>query len=158
MKRYLWIYVMITAIWVLTSCSEDDGAPNETQTYGTISGTVTFVGTWPDKGDVQVSAWTSWPPAGPPAASSDVLTPGNATQSYKLEGLSLGSYPVITVGWRDPADPAGAVVLGIYHGDATEAGVDSLGNVTAQPLGIEVSKDHLTFTDINMTANLDVAP
>jgi hypothetical protein len=135
-------------------CS-DDKNPVSSSSTGEISGTITFTGGWPAKGNIQVSMWTSWPPTGPPAAFSAPLTPGVATQTYKISGLSKGPYSVITVGWRDPADPTGAKVIGVYSANDI-LGVDCKGQFTVQPLPVEISDGNLKAKNVNIRANLDL--
>jgi hypothetical protein len=141
-------------------CS-DEKNPVETQQLGEISGTVTFVGTWPTAGPVQVSVWSSWPPAGPPAAASNpAFTSGIASQTYKIEGLNKGTYPVITVGWRDVANPANSKVLGIYWANSDSVGIaDGSGRTLSgvQPIAIEISDAKLKWSNVNIKANLDFA-
>jgi len=152
--------ILITTSLVLCmafvfGCSEEKN-PVQSSTTTEISGTVTFNGAWPAKGNIQVSLWTSWPPAGPPAAFSAPLTPGVATQTYKISGLSKGPYAVITVGWRDPADPTGAKVIGVYSANSTLSGVDCKGDFTVAPLPVEISDSNPKATNINLVANLDI--
>ena len=145
--------VLSMALWL--GCS-DDKNPVQSSTTTEISGTITFNGTWPAKGNVQVSLWTSWPPAGPPAAFSASLTPGVASQTYKISSLSKGPYAVITVGWRDPADPTGAKVIGVYSANNTLSGVDCKGDFTVAPLPVEISDSNPKATNVNLVANLDI--
>jgi hypothetical protein len=145
---------LVFLMGLMLGCSEDKN-PVQSQTSGEISGTLTFTGTWPTKGNIQVSMWTSWPPAGPPAAFSSPLTPGVATQTYKISGLNKGPYSVITVGWRDPADPTGAKVIGVYSANDI-LGVDCKGQFTVQPLPVEIADGQLNFTNVNIRANLDL--
>lgn len=145
--------VLSMALWL--GCS-DDKNPVQSSTTTEISGTITFNGTWPAQGNIQVSLWTSWPPAGPPAAFSAPLTPGVATQTYKISGLSKGPYAVITAGWRDPADPTGAKVIGVYSANNTLAGVDCKGDFTVAPLPVEISDNNPKATNVNLVANLDI--
>ncbi len=151
------VFILITLLPLLYGCSEDK-KPTDGGEFGEISGTVTFVGTWPSTGEVQVSIWSTWPPAGPPAAATDPLTAGTAVQSYKIEGLSKGTYTAVTVGWRDPANPAGAKVLGIYWEKSDSLGVDSNGNPTVQPMPIEVSEGKLVWSNVDIKADLDIVP
>ena len=147
--------VALLALFALASCSSDSTSSNN---LGEISGTVTFTGQWPTVGDIQVSAWASWPPAGPPAAASDVFTSGVNSQSYKIEGLSQGEYPVITIGWRDPDNPQGALVLGVYWANSDSAGVDSTGMPYVTPEAVNITADKLNWNTVNLKANLDVVP
>jgi hypothetical protein len=101
------------------ACGGDDnptvGDPANT---GSVSGTVTFIGTWPATGDVQVAVYSSLPPTGPPDAYTNPLSPGTAypTYAYKLAGLDPGSYDGVIVSWRDPSDPLSSRIIGQYSG------------------------------------------
>lgn len=151
LRKFLAIFIFISLLFLL-SCSNGTGSSSE---FGKISGSVTFLGNWPSTGDVQVSAWTEWPPAGPPAVASDVFTSGVNPQDYVLEGLSKGTYKVITAGWRDPNNPSGALVLGVYWAKDS-IGVDTTGMPTVNPQSIEVSSDHLNWNNINIVADLNI--
>ncbi|MDZ7361525.1 MAG: hypothetical protein ONB46_12490 [candidate division KSB1 bacterium] len=153
-SRFLAVVSVVLFLAFILGCSEEQN-PVQSQTSGEISGTITFTGTWPAKGNVQVSMWTSWPPAGPPAAFSAPLTPGVATQTFKISGLNKGPYSVITVGWRDPADPTGAKVIGVYTGNDV-LGVDCKGDFTLPALPVEIAEGRLKYTNINIRANLDI--
>lgn len=142
-------------IGFVSGCGDDDN-PVESEELGEISGTVNFVGSWPEIGEIQISVWANWPPAGPPAGFSDPFISGEGSQTFHIEGLSKGSYPVISVGWRDPANPAEARILGIYW-EGEGLGVDEMGMPTAPPLSIEIADDKLVWTGVNITANLDIA-
>jgi hypothetical protein len=154
MLRLLTAMSWFLFIALIFGCSEEKN-PVESQSPGEISGTITFVGTWPATGNIQVSMWTSWPPAGPPAAFSSALTSGVATQTYKISGLNNGPYSVITVGWRDPADPTGAKVIGVYTGNDI-LGVDCKGQFTLAALPIEISDSQRKVANVNIRANLDI--
>lgn len=148
--------VVVVSLGFFAGCGEDEN-PATTEKFGEVSGTVTLVGTWPSIGDVQVSIWVSWPPAGPPAAATDPLTPGEARQTYTIEGLSKGTYSAVTVGWRDPTNPAGAKVLGLYWERSDSVGVSASGP-PAQPIPIEISDAKLVWSNIDIKANLDIVP
>lgn len=161
MRTYRILMAVSLALFLafVVGCS-DDKNPTQTPQYGTVSGTVKLVGAWPAIGNVQVSIWSSWPPAGPPAAASAVFTSGQNLQTYKLEGLNKGSYPVVTVGWRDPANPAAAKVLGIYWANSDSVGVADGRGITlsgVQALPVNVVDGSMTWTNINIKANLDFA-
>ncbi len=141
---------------LLLGCSKEDN-PVQAEQFGEISGTVTFVGSWPQVGEVQVSIWANWPPMGPPAAASVAFQPGQNVQTYKIDGLSKGTYPVVTVGWRDPNNPAGAKVLGVYWANKDSVGVADDGiTLKVQPIAIEISDDKLVWNNIDIKANLDI--
>lgn len=161
MRTYRILMAMSLALFLafVMGCG-DDKNPIQNPQFGEVSGTVKFVGAWPATGNVQVSIWSSWPPAGPPVAASAVFTSGQNSQTYKLEGLNKGSYPVVTVGWRDPANPAAAKVLGIYWANSDSVGVADGRGITlsgVQALPVNVADGNLTFTNINIKANLDFA-
>ena len=151
------VFMLLALLPSLLGCGEDEG-PFDGEKFGEVSGTVTFVGTWSSTGAVQVSIWTVWPPIGAPAAATDPLAVGSAVQSYKIEGLSKGTYTAVTVSWRDPANPAGAKVLGIYWERSDSLGVDGNGNPTVQPMPIEVSDEKLVWSNADIRADLDIVP
>jgi hypothetical protein len=136
------IIASILLLAFLTSCSDSTSSSEE---FGTVSGTVTFTGTWPATGEIQVSIWSAWPPAGPPAQASEVFTVGENEQTYKIEGLTKGEYPVVTLGWRDPADPANAKTIALYSDPVTFA-----------PISIEISDKQMTWKNIDFQADLSV--
>ncbi|MCK5380752.1 MAG: hypothetical protein KAJ81_04725 [Candidatus Latescibacteria bacterium] len=156
MRRLLITFAVIVLSGFLAGCS-DDGNPAGGEQFGEVSGTVTFTGTWPTTGDVQVSIWASFPPAGPPAGATDPLASGDVV-AYKIEGLNKGTYAAITVGWRDPTNPAGAKILGIYWAETDSLGVNAVGAPTATAVSIEISDAQMDWSAIDMTANLDIAP
>jgi hypothetical protein len=150
---------LVVIIAFFLGCS-DDKNPVQTQQYGTISGTVKLVGAWPATGNVQVSIWANWPPTSAPAGASAIFTSGQNSQTYKIEGLNKGAYPVVTVGWRDPASPATAKVLGIYWANSDSVGVADGRGITlsgVQALPVNVADGNMTWTNVNIKANLDFA-
>ncbi len=100
-----------------TSCGGDDGpAAGDPANTGSVSGTVTFMGSWPATGDVQVAVYSSLPPAGPPDGYTNPLGPNINTYNYTIAGLDPGVYEGVIVSWRDPGDPLSSVVIGQYSG------------------------------------------
>ena len=142
---------------VVFAACEDKESPAESGQYGEVSGTVNLVGSWPEAGEVVVSLWASFPPQGPPAYSSDVLTPGQATQSYKIEGVAKGTYPALAVGWSVPGSPGG-YILGVYWADTDSLGVDAAGTPVVDPTPIEISDAQMIWTGADIKANLDIVP
>lgn len=154
MNRKSIFYVMIVLAFAAFMGCSDDNNPVKAPEFGTVSGRVTFVGAWPATGDVQISIWTSWPPAGPPAKASDVIAKGTMVYDYKLEGLNKGEYKALTVGWRDPANPSGAKVLGLYWANADSSGVSAAPPFYATPSTINVNDAKMEWANINMKADL----
>ncbi len=155
-KRIFLLSVILSFTLIFWGCEKDSTGPEND--FGSVSGKINFIGTWPSNGDIQVSIYSAWPPMGPPDVATDPLPSGSNSQSYKIEGISKGDYSAIVVGWRDPADPAGAKIIGIYHQNANSAGVDATGLPTVAPTAINISNSNLNFTTIDMQANLDIAP
>ena len=165
MQRYsvIAIWLVIIALGALMGCSEDD-SPTETSEFGEVSGTITFVGTWPSAGDVQVSIWSQLSEDGQPFMAPDRNTeplarPEGNTAAYKIQELSKATYLAVTVGWRDPDNPmAGGKVLGVYWAQADSVGADREGLIAVTPTPIEISDDRLVWSNIDIKANLDVVP
>ncbi len=162
MKRSVFSAIVLLAgsSVFLFACGGDDNLVTPAQQYGSVSGTVTFVGNWPATGEVQISIWPSWPPAGPPSAATLPIAK-TTTYKYKIEGLNRGIYKAITAGWRDPANPAGARVLGIYINDPNNSGVsiDANGRPTyATPTPVEIADGKMDHTGLDIKADLAFAP
>lgn len=131
--RLLATVVAMAAVIGISACNDDDNPTGGGPTTGTVSGTVTFDGTWPSTGDVQVSIYSQLPPPfyvpmGPPDAFTNPITGSPTTYNYEMSGLTFGDYAGILVSWRDPANPSGAKLLGQYW-----VYVDSLGIVDGGP-------------------------
>lgn len=153
--KSLFCLLALVGLMFLTACSDDEN-PVKPRDFGTVSGQVTFTGAWPSFGDVQVSIWTSWPPAGPPEKASDPIAAGTTTYNYKLEGLNKGEYKALTVGWRDPANPTTAKVLGLYWANSDSSGVSSLPPFYATPTTINLNDAKIDWTNANIKADLSI--
>jgi hypothetical protein len=147
----------LLTLGLISACDDDDDPTGPAATTGSISGTVTFLGTWPASGNVQVSVYSSYPPMGPPDGFTDPI-PAGASYNFKIEGLDPGNYAAVVVGWRDPAMPASAVCNGIYWVNPDSVGVAA--NCVPEPPGpmgvtVQVGKDQ---SGVNITADLDLVP
>ncbi|HXV13443.1 MAG TPA: hypothetical protein VEC56_04495 [Candidatus Krumholzibacteria bacterium] len=141
----------------LPACDDDDDNPmGGGPTTGTVAGTVTFEGTWPSVGNVQISVYSTYPPMGPPDAFTDPI-PAGTSYDYSIAGLDPGDYAAILVGWRDPADPPGAKVIGMYWAFVDSVAVDGNGDPVGPPSAVTVEAGQ-TESNLDITANLDVAP
>ncbi len=157
MKRYSTVItVLLVSAFILLGCEKDATGPEEDE-FGSLSGTVNFIGTWPTNGEIQISVYSSFPPAGPPDYFTEPLTE-TSSYSYKIEGITKGNYPAVVVGWRDPADPTGAKLIGFYFQDPENVAVDANGNPTVNPLSLTIASGSMHHENINIKANLDVAP
>jgi len=156
-KRTIAIFILFFTALSL-SCSDSTTAPNT----GSISGTVTFVGNWPSTGEVQVSVYqlldAPFIPTGPPEQATDALAT-TTSYDFKFEGLDKTSYAAIFVGWRDPANPAGARLLGVYWANSDSVGISSqTGLPVQQPSSVTIDDNNVDVSGINITANLNLAP
>lgn len=101
------------------ACGDDDNpASGDPANTGSVSGTITFTGTWPATGDVQVAVYSSLPPAGPPDGFTNPLNPATdyPTYDFTIAGLDPGTYDGIVVTWRDPGNVLSSEVIGEYSG------------------------------------------
>jgi len=148
--RILAIAVAVAAMLGILACGDDDNPAMPTT--GSIAGTVTFQGTWPTTGQVQVSLFSSWPPSGPPDAFTDPIAAATS-YDYRFDGLDPASYAAVVVGWLDPNLPPGSEeVLGMYWEH-----VDSVAVARDTPKAVVVTAGQ-TKGSVNMLADLDVAP
>jgi len=153
---------LFAIVLFVSACGEDDKVTNPDITvpeFGTVSGRVIFDGTWPAVGNVQVSIFSSWPPAGPPYQASPVIAANSATYDFKFEGLAKNTYPAVVIGWRDPANPTRAKVIGIYINDPFKPGITVTGGqpTYATPVPIAISDAKMTWTSVDIRADLSLA-
>ena len=132
----------------------DETIPAES---GTISGVITFSGTWPISGTVSISLNTDWPPTVAPYAfipiSSNELNSDNQ-YSYIFEDVAFGTYAALAVSWEDPEDDNPATnqhTFGAYGG--TYPFFVEYGGIN--PTAITISVSDYLMTDLNFDANLD---
>ena len=84
---------------IMVSCEDNNTNEEVLAEFGSISGNVTFSGSWPDSGEVLITLDTSYPPQGPPAAFSYITSDdiSNGVYNYNFSDLSFRSYEAITV-------------------------------------------------------------
>ena len=121
MKYSLLQYFALLLIILSIGCEDekaDDSAGNLAES-GTIYGTITFSGIWPDSGQVLLTLDTSFPPTGPPAKFEYVTTEGLADSKYdySFDNLSFASYGAISVTYWPEDYPNGtySMLSGYYQ-------------------------------------------
>ncbi len=146
MKRTgVWMMVLGTAL-VWSACTQrSETIP---PTTGTLRGTITFHGEWPyAAGDsVNLSLFTVWPPAGPPAQYIYLTPPANPTDTvhtvtFEMTDVDLGTYH-LAAGWH-------SFLLG-YGGSVTL----TESTLTVDSLQFEASFDTLYTRSISGTLNV----
>ncbi len=165
MRRSRWfaatIIVGTLLALVFGSCSSDNNDNQNPPTAGTLNGQVIFYGEWPDSGTVQVSVFDNWdvglancawcPDAanGPPDYYTAALqdpNPNNGdgpdTVSFTIEGITLGTYQAVAVGWRAPTQ-------GDIHCDEPVIGLFG-----AEPTGPDTLPNAVVFTADESTQNV----
>ena len=91
--------ILASFFLIIVSCEDNNTNEEVLPEFGSISGTVTFSGSWPDSGEVLITLDTSYPPQGPPAAFSYITSDeiSNGVYNYNFSDLSFRSYDAITV-------------------------------------------------------------
>ena len=94
---------VVAFILVLFSCEDNNANEEPLREFGSISGTITFIGTWPSDPDsiseVLITLDTNYPPMGPPAGFKYVTRADleNNIYSYSFGELSFRDYDAVTV-------------------------------------------------------------
>ena len=90
---------IIIFILILTSCEDSDPNIDPLPEFGSISGAISFIGAWPDSGEVLVTLDTNYPPMGPPASSKTIENDElvDNVYEYSFKGLAFGEYAALTV-------------------------------------------------------------
>ena len=142
------------SIMFLTMACEDNETVDTPPESATLSGTITFTGTWPDTGTVAVSLSSTWPPQGAPAASAAITSAdlANNTYTYTFENVTFGSYASIAVSWEDPNDTnpmSNQHPLGVYGATAEADFMDAT--------SVTVTETEYELTGLSFDADLSLA-
>lgn len=96
---------------------------------------------------------------GPPDAYTDPIQGAPAQYTYKMEGLDKATYAAIYVSWRDPQNPAASRLLGMYWAYPDSVGIDARSGLPLeQPAPVTVNSANLNLSNLNIAADLDLAP
>ena len=97
MKNLL-ILSLTTVMFITTAC-EDDKVTVSKPESATISGIVTFTGTYPDTGSVMLTLDTAYPPQGAPAGFKMIAQADldNGSYVYLFSELAFGDFAALTV-------------------------------------------------------------
>ncbi|MFC1500230.1 hypothetical protein ACFL6T_04340 [Candidatus Zixiibacteriota bacterium] len=150
--------LLLTGIILLSACTDDPASVPQT---GSVTGTITFSGTWPDAGDVQVSIYSvlspPWIPMGPPDQANDSITGNPDTDEFTFSGLEFGDYTAIYVSLRDPSNPAATQLLGMYWAHPDSVGISPFtGLPLTQPTAVTIDKDYPHLTGIDLLVDFDL--
>jgi len=152
MKSYIIFAFIVMFTFVFLSCGEEE--ETAVPTTGTVSGTVTFLGTPPPgENEVQVSLFATLDaqgrPAGPPDFYSDPLPQITGTVPYTISGVSFGTYKLVAVGWELKDSPPGTpeIPIGMYGFNPP---------TDNEPDPITVSKDNPDITGIDIIADYNL--
>lgn len=148
-KNVLWTILLFIAVGLMISCEDEEDLPES----GTLLGTVTFTGSWPDTGDVFISLQNSWPPTGAPYALGVIIEEDLSSGQYgfSFEEVAFGTYGALSVSWEDPDDNNPATnqhILGAYGATAQAYFMD------ADSLIVSVENAELTGLDFGADLNL----
>ena len=118
MQKYIIIAFMVFGLVILNGCGEDE---EELPTTGSVSGTITFMGTPPEGNkEIQVSIFSvlgeNGFPVGPPDHYSEPFEEFTGKVSYTISGVSFGTYKLAAIGYENPDSPPGTpeTVIGMY--------------------------------------------
>ena len=157
MNINLKILTNIFIFLIIFGCNSNNGTESIIPEDGTITGTIIFVGQWPDDGEITVSLSSTWPPQGIPSSYSGITKEDliDNTYTYIFENITFGTYGGITVAWEDPNDPNLATqkhILGASSGSYPF--ISQYGGTNPDPITISTVEYYLN--ELNITANLNL--
>jgi len=93
------LILSLTSVMLITTACEDDDATESKPENGTISGIVTFTGTYPETGDVMLTLDTAYPPQGAPAGFKMIAQTDldNGSYVYSFGELAFGDFAALTI-------------------------------------------------------------
>ncbi|MCS5646925.1 MAG: hypothetical protein NZ838_12450 [Candidatus Marinimicrobia bacterium] len=147
--KTLLVLSLLSVMFSAMAC-EDSDTDDTVPESATLSGVVTFSGTWPGTEILSISLNPTWPPTGAPYASK-YITPAEIESdqySYIFKDVAFGAYASISVSWMDPYDPnpmTNQHILGVYGGTAQAFFMDA-DSVIVSETNYEVSGLDFTAT------------
>ena len=153
--KTLLVLSLLSVMFSAMAC-EDSDTDDTVPESATLSGVVTFSGTWPGTGTVSISLNPTWPPTGAPYAFKYITSAEIESDqySYIFEDVAFGTYAALAVSWEDPEDDNPATnqhTFGAYGG--TYPFFVEYGGIN--PTAITISVSDYLMTDLNFDANLD---
>jgi len=93
------LILSLTSVMLITTACEDDKVTVSKPESATISGVVTFTGTYPDTGSVMLTLDTTYPPQGAPAGFKMIAQADldNGSYVYSFSELAFGDFTALTV-------------------------------------------------------------
>ena len=140
--KTLLVLSLLSVMFSAMAC-EDSDTDDTVPESATLSGVVTFSGTWPGTEILSISLNPTWPPTGAPYASK-YITPAEIESdqySYIFEDVAFGAYASISVSWLDSDDSnpmTNQHALGVYGGTAQAFFMDA-DSVIVSEINYEVS-------------------
>ena len=138
------LILSLTSVMLITTACEDDKVTVSKPESATISGVVTFTGTYPDTGSVMLTLDTAYPPQGAPAGFKMIAQADldNGSYVYSFSELAFGDFSALTVTyWPNGYSTASMdyTLIGSYP----------------NPLILPVSSFTLDEDNAEMTINID---
>ena len=138
------LILSLTSVMLITTACEDDKVTVSKPESATISGIVTFTGTYPDTGSVMLTLDTAYPPQGAPAGFKMIAQADldNGSYVYSFSELAFGDFTALTVTyWPNGYSTASMdyTLIGSYP----------------NPLILPVSSFTLDEDNAEMTINID---
>ncbi|MEE9190470.1 MAG: hypothetical protein V3U16_06840 [Candidatus Neomarinimicrobiota bacterium] len=124
------ILIMIfVAIFVILGCEDTKAEENKPES-GQIMGTITFLGDWPEDGQVAVSLNVNWLPTGAPYAFFSITQDDlvNGSYNYDFTDVAFGDYALIVVSWKMPNNDdntSNQISIGAHSGSLGEYYLDA---------------------------------
>ena len=93
------LILSLTSVMLITTACENDEVTESKPENATISGVVTFTGTYPDSGSVMLTLDTAYPPQGAPAGFKMIAQTDldNGSYVYSFSELAFGDFSALTV-------------------------------------------------------------
>ena len=140
---------LLSVMFSAMAC-EDSDTDDTVPESATLSGVVTFSGTWPGTGTVSISLNPTWPPTGAPYSFKYIIPAEIESDqySYIFKDVAFDAYASISVSWLDPDDSnpmTNQHALGVYGGTAQAFFMDA-DSVIVSETNYEVSGLDFTAT------------
>lgn len=157
-RKWTFLLGILAGFVVISGCGDSAEVVNPGQ-FGTISGTMTIIGTAPPEGRLHISLWADKGLTGTPAFESEgVAIVIEGDRSFTLEEVPRGIYEAVTATWRPDADPSLLRIIGVYWANSDSVGTDGSRTLPAnvEPLPVAIGSTGLQVEDVNFKVDLDL--
>mgnify|MGYP005725342775 CR=1 FL=1 len=152
MKKQIALPLSIIAFGASMSCGDSTPTNQPDPVMTEISGTISFLGSLPPDGRINVAVWADWPTQDAPLLEND-FDPRGASADYKFEDVAQRTYAAITAAWSPDDMTQDVTVIGVYWAFPDSVGADGSETLLGSPTPVTISSEAPVASGLDFTAD-----